>query len=93
ICSLAGRSIPMELSNGYSPWDCGVSIGYWSVSNYDDGAIVDWGRTAVKLSANGYPLSLPDYVATFSALDSVSSFRNRLEELSEVPWELTIQMT
>jgi hypothetical protein len=93
ICSLAGRSILIAISNGFSPWDCGVSVGYWSVSNYEDGAIIDWGRTAVKLSANGYPLSLPNYLAAFSALDSVGSFRKLLETLSEVPWELTIQMT
>ena len=93
IHEAASKQISPDTSAGFAPWDCGMSVGYWTSTSYDEGIITDRGRTAIRLSANGYPASLSDYVAAFRQIDAVQAFRSQLESLSSQSWEITIQMT
>jgi hypothetical protein len=86
-------SIPPELANAYVPWDTGMTLGKWSAWDYDTGDVVAKGKFRISKSANGYPLSLQDYLTAFNANEEVQNLLAFLEQETQCQWTMRIQFS
>lgn len=86
-------AIPQDLSHDFLPWDASIFYGRWRIFSYDEGGIVDQGRWAFTLSANGCPTDLKMYLAKFPSVKGVRALKTYLEAESDCEWETLINLT
>ena len=93
IAESLSLSIPPELANDYIPWDTGMTLGMWRARDYDTENVVAKGSFCISKSANGYPLSLQEYLAAFNTNEEVQKLLAYLESETQCQWAACIQFT
>ena len=87
------ENISLALSDGFLPWDCGITIGPWKAYDYHKGNIIAKGAFSITKSADGNPLNLKQYETAFSELPSVANMLQYLEAQSGEKWAVTCELT
>ena len=87
------EAVPEEISDGYVPWDTGVTVGPFSIPDLNNNRVGARGKFEIRISSNGAPSAREVYLRRAAETPDVKEVQDLVARLSASPCSvyLTVQ--